>query len=259
MATKVKLLTKVEEGAKDKVYRLIKKKAPYVTIYHKSMKRRTLLAIDPQKQIKREIRYSSSHVSPWVDEQDGIPTIEPIQFQDGMLEVEKENVALINFLTVHPDRGVVFEEVDSERDAKEQYDSMLAEVDALTEAKKLKDAELDLIGRIVLGDKAAGLSTYELKRDILIYAKSKPTSFLAALNDPNRTKRATVQRFFDERLIAFRDRKQYVYYNLPDNKSRLIVLPPNSEDPMASVLSWFESDEGVATYKHLEHLLEEGA
>ena len=251
------MLKQVASDAKDKVFRLKNRKSPWYSIQHKSTKRKPLIATDPKKGIRREIRYSASHITPWIDEQEGEPTILPITFIDGMLTVDKNDLALLNFLSVHPDLGRVFEELDSERDAAEELVQLENEADAFIQARQLTVEEADVIGKIIFGKKAGEMSTKELRRDLIVYAKKSPAAFLSALNDPEKNKRAAIQEFFDTRLIQFRDKNQYVHYNLKDNKKRMMTLPPNVNDPMTIITKWFtDDDEGVEAYKMLSHILE---
>lgn len=251
------MATTIETQQRDKVFRLTRATGSrWSNIATHSTKRRTLRAFDPEKKIYREIRYSTTHTTPWVDEQEGVAHTPPIEFIDGMLYVEARDLALLNFLAVHPDLGKKFVEVDKEADAEKEYTQIVDEVEALIQAKQLKVEDLDLVGRILFGDKASKISTAELKRDVLVYAKKNPSKFLAAINDPNKGKVSRVQEFFDMGLIRFRDKKQFVHYNLEDNKKRMCTLPPNSTDPIAQVVAFFETDEGLAAYEMLDHKLE---
>ena len=78
------------------------------------------------------------------------------------------------FLYLHPQRDVVFEEVDDEKDAQEDIEELNVEVDALIQARELSMSQLEMVSRVLFGIDPDTVSTAELKRDILVYAR-KPT------------------------------------------------------------------------------------
>ena len=108
----------------------------------------------------------------------------------------------------HPLNGKRFEEINDEKDAQEHVDILNAEVDALIEARKLSVDQLEVLGRVMIGAGAASMTTAELRRDMLIYAKKDPQGFLNAVSDPAMKLQSDVQKFFDEKLIAFRNSKE---------------------------------------------------
>ena len=71
-----------------------------------------LLWFDEDKGINRPLRYARNQKSPFEDEQDGNAILEPIVFEDGFLYVPKENQILQEFLSYHPQKDQVFQEVD---------------------------------------------------------------------------------------------------------------------------------------------------
>ena len=87
----------------NETYVLLNGKAPlaYMLASHHN-KRNTLLYWDAEEQVNRELCYSRNQKSVFVDEQDGNKILEPIVFNDGMLNVPKENPILQKFLEIHP-------------------------------------------------------------------------------------------------------------------------------------------------------------
>lgn len=213
---------KEKKEIKNRVYRLKRGAAPLsFMLPSKSSKRRPLLHFDSETGENREIRYATNQMSPFKDEQDGNAIVTPIIFESGLLTVRKENQALQRFLAYHPLNGKKFEEVDTAKDAAEQVELMNVEVDALIAAKQMGVEEMEGVGRVLLQGDVTKMSTAELKRDMLVYARNYPAEFLQALNDPSLKLHSTVQRFFDERLLAYRNKNKDVYFNLPSNKKRI--------------------------------------
>jgi len=168
-----------------KQYRLKQNAAPLSYLLPTRHTRRSpLLYFDKDQNINRPLRYSSNQKSPFEDEQDGNFIIEPIIFEDGFLTVAANNPVLQQFLYYHPQRDIVFEEVDKERDASEMIEELNVEVDALIKARQLTIEQLENVSRILFNVDVSKVSTAELKRDVLIYARNEPENFLDVLSDP---------------------------------------------------------------------------
>jgi hypothetical protein len=241
----------------DKTYRLTRDAAPLSFMLPvRNSRRSPLLYFDEDKGINRALRYAVNQKSPFEDEQDGNAIVEPVVFEDGFLNVSRTNQVLQEFLHYHPLNGKRFEEVNAEKDAAEEVEWLNAEVDALVEARKLTIDQLETIARVIIGAGASNMTTAELRRDMLIYAKQDPDSFLKMVSDPMVKLQSNVQKLFDERLLAFRNNQKEVYFNLPGNKKRMMNIP-FGEDPMYVVTSYMQSDEGVEILEYLEKQLEE--
>ena len=238
----------------DKLYKLRRDVAPLSYILpSRNSHRHPLMYFDGTS--NRALRYSPNQKSPFEDEQDKNVILEPIIFEDGFLKVPKTNPVLQWFLEIHPDNGKKFEVVDNEKDAETELEVMNYEVDALIAAKQLGLNDLERIGRVILGRDVTKMSTAELKRDVLVYARRNPKEFLNTLNDPMTNMSATVALMFDKGLLGYRAGKD-VHFNLPNNKKRMLTVP-YGEDRDYIVASYLQSDEGLETFKLLEPMLED--
>jgi len=161
---------------------------------------------------------------------------------------------LQQFLHHHPLNGKRFIEVDYGKDAEEEVEQLTAEVDALIEAKSLSIEQLENLGRVVFNKDVSKMTSSELRRDVLIFAKQNPSTFLNILSDPKLKLQSTVQLFFDNKLIAFRNKRREVYFNLEGNKKRLTTIP-FGVDPIQYLADWFKSDDGVDVLVFLEKQL----
>jgi hypothetical protein len=210
---------------------------------------------DEDTNTNRALRYASNQKSPFEDAQDGNAIIEPIVFEDGMLSVPKKNPVLQEFLSYHPMNGVVFIEVDKEKEAHVQVEDLNIEVDALIEARSLDISQIEMITRVLFGTDPSIISTAELKRDILVFAKRYPADFLNAINDPELKFQAKVRTFFENGYINIRNNNKELWYNTPANKKKMCSVPFNS-DPFDTALSFLKSDEGIDGLKMLDMILE---
>ncbi len=240
----------------DKVYKLTRNAAPLsFMLATRHTRRFPLLWFDPEKEVNRELRYARNQKSPFVDEQDKNAIIEPIVFEDGFLRVPKNNQILQKFLDVHPHNGVKFKELDKSKDAQEIVEIMNIELDAMIEARSLSIAQLETLTRVLFSKDPSRISTDEMKRDILVYAKREPQEFMSIVNDPVLKLQATVHKCFEEGLIKYRNKNKEVWFNTKTNKTRLCTIP-FGEDPIYIVSSYFQSDDGVDDLIHLEKLLD---
>ena len=241
----------------EKVYKLKHDAAPLCYMLPTRHNKRTnLLYFDPKTNANRALRYASNQKSPFEDEQDKIVILEPIVFEDGFLTVPANNPVLQEFLYFHPQRDIVFEEIDDEKEAVEEVEDMNVEVDALIQARQLTLSQLEMVSRVLFGTDPDKVSTAELKRDILVYARNEPYNFLQVLSDPELTHTAQTKLFFEKGLLAFRNKQKDVYFNTPSSKKRMLVIP-FGEDPYHVVGSYLKSEEGIEALKMLESHLEE--
>jgi hypothetical protein len=204
--------------------------------------------------VNRELRYARNQKSPFVDEQDGNFILEPIIFEDGFLRVEDSNPVLQKFLELHPDNGTSFVEVDSKKDAQKELDWLEIEADALSKARTIDYAMMENIARIALSIDPSRISTQELKRDIIIYAKNNPEEFLSIVNDPNVAHDGLVARLFDYGALVVK--RNAVHYNLTNNKSKLLIIPAG-QDAHEAVSSYFVTEEGAEVMATLEKYISE--
>ena len=235
----------------DKTYRLKREAAPltFMLASHNT-KRKPLLYFDEDSGTNRALRYARNQKSPFEDEQDGNAILEPVIFEDGMLHVPKNNQVLQEFLYYHPSRDSIYEEVNNERDAAEDVEVLEQELNAQIVASDLEFDKMLSVARVLLGGRSELLSTSELKRDILLFAKRDPYTFLEVVNDPDLEFEDEVRQFFTEKLLSFRNKKKDVYFNLPGNKTKMLTIP-FGEDPYHVVASYLKTDEGIDVYKGL--------
>jgi hypothetical protein len=235
----------------DKVYKLKIGNPLSYTLASRNHPRFPLMWFDEKKQQNRPLRYAVNQKSPFEDEQDGNAIIEPIVFEDGFLSVQRTNPVLQEFLHYHPLNGVIFSEIDKEREASEEVEDLNVEVDALIEARRLTLEQIETLTRVMFGKDPSTISTAELKRDILVFAKNDPRGFLATLNDPELQFQAKVRLFFEEKLLALRNNDKEVWFNTPTNKKKMLSVP-YGEDPYEMAGHFLSSDEGIDSLKMLE-------
>ena len=139
--------------------------------------------------------------------------------------------------------------------AQKEVANINVQVDALVEARSLSITQLETLTRVLFGKDPSTVSTEEMRRDVLVFAKVEPEEFMSTVNDPVLKLHATVHKFFDAGLIKYRNKNKEVWFNTKSNKAKLCTIP-FGEDPIYIVASYFQSDDGVEALKHLEKLLD---
>ena len=241
-------------GSTDKLYKLKTGNPLSYTLASRNHPRFPLMWFDEKNNQNRALRYSVNQKSPFEDEQDGNAIIEPIIFEDGFLRVPRTNPVLQQFLHYHPLNGNIFMEVDKEKDASAEVEDLNVEVDALVEARQLTLDQIETLTRVLFGKDPSTVSTAELRRDILVYAKTDPKGFLNVLHDPELRFQAKVRLFFENKLLILRNSEKEVWFNTTTNKKKMLSVP-FGEDPYDMVAHFLQSDEGLDSLKMLESSL----
>jgi len=238
----------------DKIYKLTRETAPLSLILaSRHTQRFPLLWFDEKTGTNKALRYARNQNSPFQEEQDDNAILEPIVFENGFLTVRKENQVLQKFLAFHPGNGRVYVEVDKAKDAAQIVEDLNTEVDALIEARQLTVDQVENVGRVLFQQDVTTVTTAELRRDILVFAKNQPKDFLLLLKDPALKLNAEIQLFFDKKILQFRNNNKEVWFNTPSNKKKMLNVP-YEEDPIYIIASFFQTDEGLESLKHLSAL-----
>jgi hypothetical protein len=240
----------------DKVYKLKVGTPLSYSLASRNHQRFPLMWFDETKQQNRALRYAVNQKSPFEDEQDGNAIIEPIMFEDGFLSVPRTNPVLQEFLHYHPLNGIVFSEIDEQKEADEEVADMNLEIDALIAARELSLQQIETLTRVMFDKDPSTISTEILRRDILVYAKTEPFDFLNILNDPELQFQAKIRLFFEKRLLALRNNDREVWFNTSTNKKKMISIP-FGEDIYETTGHYLQSDEGIDSLKMLEAMLSE--
>jgi hypothetical protein len=247
-------MERVKLEAKDRTYLLKIDNAPLsYFIAHKDTPRKRLLYYNEGTNTNHPLRYARNSNTPFQDEQDANVIVEPIVFEDGVLNVPKNNPVLQEFLHYHPGNGSEFYEFDSEKDAQEDVEELFSEIDALLLARDLADKDintLEAVARLVLKGNVDKMSSAEIKRDMMLFAKRYPQDFMEAASDPMLKINNFAARAFTAGYLTFRGNKD-IHYNFKDNKKRLMTVP-FGHDHIHALASYLQSDEGLELYKYLE-------
>ena len=183
----------------------------------------------------------------------GDQRLEHIIFQNGSLFVPKNKTVLQKLLSLyHPHKDVVFEEYKPVEIAADQVSMLELEVDALMAARNLDIDTAEAVMRVELGSKVSEMSSKELKRDLLIYAKRNPALFLELVNDENVMLRNFGIKATEAGILKLSsDQRSFLWAS---NDRKLMTIP-FEERPYSALAAWFKTDEGMEIYSNIEKRL----
>tara|TARA_B110000459_G_scaffold31108_1_gene31858 strand:+ start:41 stop:859 length:819 start_codon:yes stop_codon:yes gene_type:complete len=233
---------------RDRVYHLVTGKSPLIfTIPSKHSRNKPLLYFDKESGYQRELRYATNQKSPFADEQKGQATLGRIVMKNGTITVPKEQVALQQLLSLyHPLKDLIYKELNKEQDSVNQIDWIELELEALTAAKNLDVDHAEAILRSEFGEKVTKLSSNELKRDLMIFAKQNPILFLELAADDHIQLRNVGAKAVEAGILSLSsDQRTFTY----GQGGRKLMTIPFDEHPYSALASYFKTDDGMEVYK----------
>tara|TARA_B100002019_G_scaffold24145_1_gene18307 strand:+ start:3871 stop:4647 length:777 start_codon:yes stop_codon:yes gene_type:complete len=251
--TKEKLSTKLEKNweIKDRYYYVLGSHQPLtMRIPSQHSRKYPLLWFDEDSGKQRELRYATNMNSCFKDEQEGEATMGHIMFKDGSLTVPKRYQALQKLLSLyHPLKGKRYDEIDEVAEAADELDHMQLEIEALNAATNMDIDMAEAILRTEQGTKVSKLTSKELKRDLLVFAKRNPALLLDLAQDENVQLRNFAIKAVEARIIKLADDQRT--FKWASNGAKLMTVPFD-EHPFSAMAAFFKTDEGLEVYKSIE-------
>jgi hypothetical protein len=234
---------------KDRLYTLTKGRSPLTYLIRGS----NIFWFDEEKGYERELKYTSNQRTYFVDEMVGEQRLEHIIFQNGKLFVPKEKTILQKLLSLyHPHIGKLFEEDKPAQKAANEIDILEIEIKALNAAQNLDIDMAEAIMRVEVGSKVSEMSSKELKRDLLLYAKRNPVLFLELVNDENVVLRNYGIKATELGILKLSSDQRTFSWGSNDRK---LMNVPFDEHPYSALAAWFKTDEGMEIYANIEKRL----
>jgi len=236
---------------KDRVYHLKGRQKPL----SRSIKSANVYYFDEEKGYERELKYCQNQKTPFVDEMKGDQRLEHIIFRSGTLFVEKEKVTLQKLLSLyHPHKDSIYEEYKPAALAADEIDVLNMQVDALVAARNIDIDMAEAIMRVEKGSEVSSLSSKELKRDLLVFARNNPKLFLELADDENVMLRNFGIRAVEAGILRLStDQRNFLW----GNNGRKLMVIPFDEHPYTALAHWFKTDEGMEIYSNIEKRLNE--
>ncbi len=244
-------LKKVEPSweIKDRVYYLKGNKKPLSRL----IKSANVYYFDQEKGYERELKYCQNQKTPFVDEMQGDQRLEHVIFRAGSLFVPKEKTVLQKLLSLyHPDKDKIYYEHEPVAVAESEIDWLELEIEALNAAQSMDIDMAEAVMRVEVGSKVSEMSSKELKRDLLLYAKRNPELFLELVNDENVVLRNFGIRATEMGLLKLSSDQRTFSWGSNDRK---LMNVPFDEHPYSALAAWFKTDEGMEIYSNIEKRL----
>jgi hypothetical protein len=209
---------------------------------------------DKEKGYERELKYCQNQKTSFVDEMQGDQRLEHIIFRSGSLFVPKEKTTLQKLLSLyHPHKDNIYYEHKPQVIAENELSILEMQADAIIEARNLDLDMAEAIMRVEIGSSVSQMSSKELKRDLLIYARNNPQLFLDLLNDENIVLRNFGIKATEARILRLSsDNRTFTW----GSNGRKLLNVPFDEHPYSALASWFKTDEGMEIYSNIEKQLQ---
>jgi len=240
-----------EWEVKDRVYYLKNGKKPL----SRSIKAAGIYYFDEEKGYEREMKYCQNQKTSFVDEMKGDQRLEHIIFRSGSLFVPKEKTVLQKLLSLyHPNKDKIYYEHKPEGIAADEIDVLNIQVDALIAARNIDIDMAEAIMRVEKGSEVSNLSSKELKRDLLVFARNNPKLFLELADDENVMLRNFGIKAVENGILRLSsDQRNFMW----GSNGRKLMVIPFDEHPYTALAHWFKTDEGMEIYSNIEKRLNE--
>jgi hypothetical protein len=234
---------------KDRAYYLRGNKKPL----SRTIKSANIYYFDEEKGYERELKYCQNQKTTFVDEMKGDQRLDHIIFRNGALYVEKEKVVLQKLLSLyHPHKDKLYYEYKPSAIAAEEIDVLEQQVEALVAARNIDIDMAEAIMRVEKGSEVSNLSSKELKRDLLLFARNNPKLFLELADDENVMLRNFGIRAVENGILRLSsDQRNFLW----GSNGRKIMTIPFDEHPYTALAHWFKTDEGMDIYTNIEKRL----
>ena len=236
---------------KDRLYNLKSSRKPI----SRMIKSANIYWFDEEKGYERELKYCENQRTCFVDEMKGDQRLSHIIFRNGSLFVPKEKTVLQKMLSLyHPHKDKIYIEHMPAKLAADEIDVLEQQVEALVAARNIEIDMAEAIMRVEVGSKVSNLSSKELRRDLLVFARNNPKLFLELADDENVMLRNFGIRAVEAGILRLSsDQRNFLW----GSNGRKLMVIPFDEHPYTALAHWFKTDEGMEIYSNIEKRLNE--
>jgi hypothetical protein len=214
---------------------------------------------DVEKNTNRKIQYVLGEESIFAKEQSDNPVLADIIFVNGALIATAQQVNLLKYLELSnyndsnpnrmPGKTALFYKVNIESDTKDTVETMEVEADALYTARSMEPQKLVGYARTI------GVNTdrsmYEIKHDVMSFARDNPSEFLKSIDDPRTERKQVILDAIDYGIIVFSHHANEINWVMGTKKPIIMHTPVGVEKLDYFVEYTFDS-EGEDVYKEIQ-------
>ena len=235
-------------GRKQKIYQLVEGGGVWFKLSQKD-----ITVYDSEKDTVRSIRYCSNEPSIYVDEQSQNGRRAQIVFVDKMLGVPASQPNLQDYLDKHPGNtkngGNTFYEVNHEQ----KTDTLIQDEFLIHDAISLiREKSIDELIPVIL---YLGISleqrNQEIRRELLIEAKSNPQAFIQLFDNPLVKMRASISLAASNGILKIN--QDGVFWT---DSNRLILATPVGQDGVDMMTKFCLSEKGSLVHQEILKRLE---
>ena len=147
------------------------------------------------------------------------------------------------------EKDKLFEEYQPSKLAASEIEVLELEVDAIVAARNVDIDMAEAIMRVEVGSKVSDLSSKELRRDLLVFARNNPKLFLELADDENVMLRNFGIRAVEAGILRLSsDQRNFLW----GSNGRKLMVIPFDEHPYTALAHWFKTDEGMEIYSNIE-------
>ncbi len=212
-----------------------------------------LTYLNPQTKQTFALRYSVNQVSFFMEKQKGDVVVTPIEFKNGMLKTNKNEIPLQKFLAIHPDNkangGSIFEEYDPAKEASIEIEKEDRLFEAQQLVRSISPLKQDAVARLMCSDYKEEWVPAELKRSLYSAVAKSPAAFLKLANQPSLEVKGVAKTALYRGIISYSN-----YKWLNDNKEVLVEVSRN-QDEYDAIAEYLMSGKGMAFYEYLKQAI----
>ena len=215
-----------------------------------SVKTSNIYWFDEEQGYERELKYAVNQRTCFVDEMKGDQVLGRILFENGGLFVPKNKTTLQKLLSkYHPKLNSLYEEHIPAKIAQDELVDLETEIEALNAAKNLDIDIAEAVMRVEIGSEVNNMSSKELKRDLLLFAKFNPDLFLELVSDDNVQLRNFGIKATESNILKLsQDNRNFTWAS----NGRKVMTVPFDEHPYSALAAFFKTDEGMEIYSNIE-------
>jgi hypothetical protein len=136
--------------------------------------------------------------------------------------------------------------------AKDELVDLEMQIDALNAARTIDIDQAEAIMRVEIGSQVNEMTSKELKRDLLVFAKNNPVLFMQLATDENVQLRNFAIRAQENGIIKLSQDQRTFFWGSTDRK---LMNVPFDENPYSAFAAFLKTDEGVEIYKSIDKKL----
>ena len=235
-------------GRKQKIYQLVEGGGVWFKLSQKD-----ITIYDSEKDTVRSIRYCSNEPSIYVDEQSQNGRRAQIVFVDKMLGVPASQPNLQDYLEKHPGNtkngGNTFYEINHEKKTDTLIEDEFLAHDAIS---LIREKSIDELIPVIL---YLGISleqrNQEIRRELLIEAKSNPQAFIQLFDNPLVKMRASISLAASNGILKIN--QDGVFWA---ESNRLILATPVGQDGVDMMTKFCLSEKGSLVHQEILKRLE---